>query len=123
MVTLKLKHAIFAIFVASCTLAAAAPAAPLAATMTDPAPNARVPGPLPLVHVMFNGAVDPKASGVEITKSDGTHVDVQEVASMGPSILMVTPKAPLMAGNYKVKWHTAGADAKKLEGEFTFTVQ
>ena len=104
-------------------VAAAAPAAPLAATMTDPAPNARVPAPLPMVHVIFNGPVDPKASGFEITKSDGTRVDVQEVAPMGASILMATPKAPLPAGNYKVKWHTAGVDAKKLEGEFSFTVQ
>src|SRR5262245_45906109 len=101
----------------------AAPAAPLAATMTDPQPNARVPAPLPMVHVMFNGPVDPKASGFEITRSDGTRIDVQEVAPMGASILMATPKAPLAPGNYKVKWHTAGADAKKLEGEFTFTVQ
>ena len=104
--------------------AAAAPATPpLAATVTDPVPNARIPGPLPMVHVMFNGPVDPKASGFEITKSDGTRVEVQEVAPMGASILMATPKAPLTAGNYKVKWHTAGADAKKLEGEFSFTVQ
>ena len=104
--------------------AAAAPATqPLAATVTDPVPNARIPGPLPMVHVMFNGPVDPKASGFEITKNDGTRVEIQEVAPMGTSILMATPKAPLTAGNYKVKWHTAGADAKKLEGEFSFTVQ
>lgn len=104
-------------------MAAAAPAAPLAATMTDPAPNAHVPAPLPMVHVIFNGPVDPKSSGFEITKSDGTRVDVQDVMPMGDSILMATPKAPLPAGNYRVKWHTAGADAKKLEGEFSFTVQ
>src|ERR1051325_7735398 len=90
-------------------------AAPLAATMTDPQANARIPGPLPMVHVMFNGAVDPKASGFEITKSDGTRVDVQEVAPMGASILMATPKTPLAPGDYKVKWHTASPDAKKLE--------
>jgi methionine-rich copper-binding protein CopC len=130
MAMLKLKHATFAMFLVSLgaipvasTIAVAAPAAPLAATMTDPAPNARVPGPLPMVHVIFNGPVDPKASGFEITKSDGTRVDVQEVAPMGASILMATPKSPLPPGNYKVKWHTAGADAKKLEGEFSFTVQ
>jgi len=125
-----LKHATYALLLLSFgtipvadAIAAAAPAAPLAATMTDPAPNARVPGPLPMVHVIFNGPVDPKASGFEITKADGTRVDVQEVAPMGASILMATPKSPLPAGNYKVKWHTAGADSKKLEGEFTFTVQ
>jgi methionine-rich copper-binding protein CopC len=127
---MTLKHAIFAISLLSLgilaaggAIAAAAPAAPLTATMSDPAPNARVPGPLPMVHVIFSGPVDPKASGFEITKSDGTRVDVQEVAPMGASILMATPKSPLPAGNYKVKWHTAGGDAKKLEGEFSFTVQ
>jgi copper resistance protein C len=130
MVMLKLKHATFAMFLVSLgtlpvasTIAAAAPAAPLAATVTDPVANARIPGPLPMVHVMFNGPVDPKASGFEITKSDGTRIEVQEVAPMGASILMATPKAPLTAGTYKVKWHTAGANAKKLQGEFSFTVQ
>ena len=123
-----LKHATFGILMISFGLLAAPASgapdpAPLAATMTDPQPNARVPAPLPMVHVIFNGPVDPKASSFEITKSDGTRVDVQEVAPMGASILMATPKAPLAPGNYKVKWHTAGADAKKLEGEFYFTVQ
>jgi len=117
----------FVCFGLAASAGAMAPAAtpPLAATVTDPVANARIPGPLPMIHVMFNGPVDPKASGFEITKSDGTHVDVQEVAPMGASILMATPKAPLTAGNYKVKWHTAGAsaNAKKLEGEFSFTVQ
>jgi methionine-rich copper-binding protein CopC len=128
---MTLKHAPLAMFFLSFGLLAApgaiaaAPAAPLAATTTDPVPNARIPGPLPMIHVMFNGPVDPKASGFEITKSDGTRIAVQEVAPMGASILMATPKAPLTAGNYKVKWHTAGANAnpKKLEGEFSFTVQ
>ena len=124
-----LRLAAFGMLMVTCGLPAAgaafgAPAAaPLAATMTDPQANARIPGPLPMVHVMFNGPVDPKASGFEITRSDGTRVDVQEVAPMGASILMATPKTPLAAGNYKVKWHTASPDAKKLEGEFSFTVQ
>lgn len=124
-----LKHAALGMLLMTCGLlvtgaADAAPAAaPLAATMTDPQANASVPAPLPMVHVIFNGPVDPKASGFEITKSDGTRVDVQEVAPMGASILMATPKAPLAPGNYKVKWHTASLDAKKLEGEFSFTVQ
>jgi len=74
-------------------VAAAAPAAPLAATMTDPAPNARVPAPLPMVHVIFNGPVDPKASGFEITKSDGTRVDVQEVGRLRPERILRANRA------------------------------
>jgi len=122
-VTLGMSLICFGLLASAGTMAAPAAAPPLAATVTDPVANARIPGPLPMLHVMFNGPVDPKASGFEITKSDGTRVEVQEVAPMGASILMATPKAPLTAGTYKVKWHTAGANAKKLEGEFSFTVQ
>ena len=37
--------------------------------------------------------------------------------------LMAMPKTPLPAGTYKVRWSTVGADAKKLQGEFSFTAQ
>ena len=103
--------------------APAAPGAPLAATMSDPAPNARVPAPLPMIHVMFNAPVNPSVSGFDVTKGDGTRIDVGEAMPMGANMLMAMPKTPLLAGNYKVKWHTVGADSKKLEGEFAFTVQ
>jgi hypothetical protein len=36
--------------------------------MTDPAANATVKGPLPMIHVMFNGPVDPKTSTFEVTR-------------------------------------------------------
>jgi methionine-rich copper-binding protein CopC len=91
--------------------------------MTDPAPNASVQAPLTMIHVMFNSEVDPKRSGFEVTKADGTRVEVGEPMAMGSSMLMATPRTPLPAGSYKVKWHTVGTDAKKLEGEFSFTVR
>jgi methionine-rich copper-binding protein CopC len=108
---------------AGAQMATAAPGTPLAATMTDPAANARVPGPLPMIHVMFNAPVNPNVSGFEVTKADGARIDVGEAMPMGANMLMAMPKTPLPAGNYKVKWHTVGADSKKLDGEFSFTVQ
>jgi len=93
-----------------------------AMVMTDPAANATVKGPLPMIHVMFNGPVDPKTSTFEVTKKDGTRVNVGEAQPMGTTMLMAMPKNPLAAGNYKVKWHTIAA-SKALEGEFSFTVQ
>ena len=72
---------------------------------------------------MFNGAVDPKTSGFEVTKGDGTRVDVGDAMPMGANMLMAMPKTPLPAGTYKVKWHAVGADSKPLQGEFSFTVQ
>jgi len=109
------------------TVAANTPApaagAPLAVTGTDPEPNASVKAPLAMIHVMFNGKVDPKVSGFDVTTSDGKRVDVGEAMPMGDTMLMAMPKTPLPAGTYKVKWHTAGTDAKTVQGEFVFTVQ
>jgi methionine-rich copper-binding protein CopC len=114
-------------------LAAAAPTAKSAAppsgatslVMTDPSANARVRAPLQMIHVMFSQPVDAKASGFEVTTNDGKAIDVGEAMSMGGdgTMLMAMPKTPLPAGTYKVKWHTMGANAQRLEGEFSFTVQ
>ncbi len=99
------------------------PASATALSGTDPAPNATVTAPVPMIHVMFNSKIDPQASGVEITTADGSKVDVSEIMPLGDTMLMATPKTPLPAGQYTVKWHTVGADSKPLEGEFAFTVQ
>jgi methionine-rich copper-binding protein CopC len=99
----------------------AKPGAPPAMVMTEPAANAAVKGPVPMIHIMFNGPVDPKASNFEVTK-DGSRVDVGEAMPMGATMLMAMPKTPLPAGAYRVKWHTV-ASSKPLEGEFSFSVQ
>jgi methionine-rich copper-binding protein CopC len=100
----------------------AAPGTPPAMVMTEPAANATVKGPLPMIHVMFNGPVDAKVSKFEVTKADGSRVDVGEAMPMGATMLMAMPKTPLAAGSYKVKWHTI-ASTKPLDGEFSFSVQ
>ena len=97
--------------------------AALAVTGTDPTADASVPAPLPMIHVMFNGKIDSKVSGVEVATADGKPVEMGEVMPLGDSMLMATPKTPLPAGQYRVKWHAAGADAKTIQGEFAFTVQ
>lgn len=96
---------------------------PLQVIGTDPDFNASVKAPLTMIHVMFSGQIDANASGFEVTRADGTRVDVGAPVALGDAMLMATPKTPLPAGTYKVKWHTAGPNAKKLEGEFTFKVQ
>jgi hypothetical protein len=111
-------------------LAPAASAAPpstgaTSLIMTDPEPNARVSGPLHMIHVMFSQPVDAKASGFEVTAGDGKAVDVGNAMPMGDDgrMLMAMPKTPLPAGTYRVRWRTVGADSKPLQGEFSFTVQ
>ena len=107
--------------------ASSAPASPggTSVVMTDPIPNARVSAPLHMIHVMFSQPVDVKASGFEVTTSDGKAVDVGNAMPMGNDgkMLMAMPKTPLPAGSYRVKWHTVGANAQPLRGEFSFIVQ
>jgi methionine-rich copper-binding protein CopC len=93
--------------------------------MSDPSPDARVSGPLHMIHVMFSDPVDVKASGFEVTTGDGKPVDVGNAMPMGDDgkMLMAMPKTPLPAGTYRVKWHAVGANAQRLQGEFSFTVQ
>jgi methionine-rich copper-binding protein CopC len=111
----------------SLTTAAAAPDQAPASNeqpmfMTEPADHERVKGPLPMIHVMFREPIDLKLSGLEVRKADGTRVEVGDPMPMGDTIMMAMPKTPLPAGSYNVKWHAA-TGAKKLAGEFSFTVQ
>ena len=93
--------------------------------MTDPGPNARVSAPVQMIHVMFSQPVDVKASGFEVTTSDGKAVDIGSAMPMGSDgkMLMAMPKTPLPAGAYRVKWHAVGANSQPLQGEFSFTAQ
>ena len=117
--------AVIGLSVSSMTEAAPAPrpAVTPALAGTDPAANETVKAPLPMIHMLFNGKIDPKLSGFEVTTADGKKVEVGEAMPMGDTMLMAMPKTPLPAGTYKVKWHAAGTDAKTVQGEFAFTVQ
>jgi methionine-rich copper-binding protein CopC len=92
---------------------------------SDPAPNARVSAPVYMIHVMFPQRVEAKTSRFQIADKAGKEVDAGQMTWMGNegTMLMAMLKTPLPAGTYRVKWNTVGADAKKLEGEFSFTAQ
>ncbi len=76
--------------------ASPAPSSPggTSVVMTDPSPNARVSAPLHMIHVMFSQPVDVKASGFEVTTSDGKAIDVGNAMPMGNDgkMLMAMPK-------------------------------
>jgi methionine-rich copper-binding protein CopC len=77
-----------------------------------------------MIHVMFAQPIDMKSAGFAVTKN-GQPIDVGQAMPMGTDgkMLMAMPKTPLAAGNYTVKWHATGTDAKPIQGEFSFTVQ
>jgi methionine-rich copper-binding protein CopC len=103
-------------------VAAAPPGSDLQLVMSEPEPNATVKAPLYMIHLMFNLPVDVKSTVFDLTDKNGKPVDVGDVMPMDDDgkVLMATPKAPLPAGTYKVKWRTKGSKANPIQGEFSF---
>ncbi|WP_213939148.1 copper homeostasis periplasmic binding protein CopC [Pseudomonas sp. dw_612] len=66
------------------------------------------------------------SEGVEatFTKVSINGVPVKKLATEGSDkkTLIVTPDAPLTAGEYKVEWHAVSVDTHKSEGAYSFKV-
>jgi len=78
------------------------------------------PGELRLV---FSEGVEAALTKVEVS-SAANKVTLKSIAT-DPSdkkILIVTPNAPLPAGEYKVEWHAVSVDTHKSEGHYSFKV-
>ena len=69
----------------------------------------------------FSEKLEPKFSGLELTKADGAKVDVSTAVT--DKAMTATPKAPLAAGAYKVMWHAVATDGHKTNGDYGFTVK
>ncbi len=78
------------------------------------------PGELRLV---FSEGVEAALSKVEVSSANNK-VTLKSIASdpADKKILIVTPNAPLPAGEYKVEWHAVSVDTHKSEGNYSFKV-
>lgn len=87
-----------------------------------PAADSTVTAPKAL-RLEFSEGVEAAFTKVEVSK-DGTPVELQELTTEGSDkkILIVTPTAPLAAGDYKVQWHAVSVDTHKSEGTYNFKV-
>lgn len=85
-----------------------------------PAAGATVAAPKQL-SLSFSEKLEPKFSGLELTKADGAKVDASTVVA--DKAMTVTPKAPLAPGAYKAMWHVVSADGHKMKGDYAFTVK
>ncbi len=102
-------------------LAAAGEASAHAHLLTSaPAAGATVAAPKQL-SLGFSEKLEPKFSGLELTKADGAKVAV--TAAVADKAITVTPSAPLAPGAYKVTWHAVAADGHKTNGDYGFTVK
>lgn len=86
----------------------------------SPAQNAAVAAPT-AIRLEFSERLEPKFSGVALTKADGEKVAVVSRAS-GRTI-EARPKAPLGRGGYKVMWRVVSSDGHKMTGQYDFTVR
>lgn len=92
-----------------------------------PAADSTVSTPKEL-RLQFSEGVEEKFTKVSITStaaSGKTMVEpVPGIATdrTDKKVLIVTPAAPLAAGEYKVEWHAVSVDTHKSEGSYSFSV-
>jgi methionine-rich copper-binding protein CopC len=121
-------------------LALALPAALLAGTAAQahpklvsatPAPNSIV-GKAAKIELHFNEALMGQFSGVDLAMTDMPGMKMNapmQMNGVATSIgadgktLIVTLKAPLSSGAYKLDWHVVSADTHRVSGSYSFKVK
>jgi methionine-rich copper-binding protein CopC len=92
-----------------------------------PAADSSVSSPKEL-RLHFSEGVEEKFTKISITSTaKGGKKLVEPVPGIATDpadrkVLIVTPAAPLAAGEYKVEWHAVSVDTHKSEGSYSFTV-
>ncbi|HEX8593036.1 MAG TPA: copper homeostasis periplasmic binding protein CopC [Pseudomonas sp.] len=80
------------------------------------------------LRLSFSEGIEEKFTKVSITStapSGKTMVEAVPDIATDPAdnkTLIVTPVAPLAAGQYKIEWHAVSVDTHKSEGSYSFTV-
>ena len=89
----------------------------------DPKEDAKVGSP-PKIHLQFSEALEPKLSGVDLMKADGSYLPVDSVVGeKDRKVIEAAPKNPLAAGTYMVMWHAVSKDGHRTNGSYNFTVR
>jgi methionine-rich copper-binding protein CopC len=89
----------------------------------SPAENATVPPPKTLT-LHFSERLEPKFSGIEVVKADGSKAAVSsEVPANDRKTIVGTVSGQLSPGVYTVKWRAVSADSHRMEGSYRFTVR
>lgn len=89
----------------------------------SPAANATVAAPKTLV-LHFSERLEPKFSGVEVFKADGSKAPVtSEILAEDRKTIIGRAIGPLAPGVYQVRWRTVAADGHRMEGTYSFNVR
>jgi methionine-rich copper-binding protein CopC len=104
---------------------AAATQASAHVNLVKAAPAATATGASPAaIQLQFSGKVEPRFSGFDLLKADGSKVPVVAgpAAADGRSISAKVGQ-PLSPGLYKVAWHIVSTDGHRMTGAYNFTVR
>jgi hypothetical protein len=92
-------------------------------TSSDPAANAAVAAPK-AITLHFSETLEPKFSGADLMKADGSKVAVRSAVSAGDGrTIVAVPTTPLSPGAYRVMWHAMSSDGHRTTGDVTFSVR
>jgi hypothetical protein len=88
-------------------------------------PAAKSAGAAPgLIDLQFSGKVEPKFSGFDLLRADGSKVALTpQPAAKDGKHLAAKPAQPLAPGAYKVAWRIVSADGHRMTGGYDFSVR
>ena len=117
-----IKKSLTAIALFASLLGASAAFAHAHLKSSEPAADSSGAAPKEL-RLTFSEGVEATFTKVSLSK-DGTEVAIKglQTQGAGKKVLVVTPAAPLAAGNYKVVWNAVSVDTHKSNGEYSFKV-
>ena len=102
-------------------LATAAPAHPHLVA-ASPAPNAIVARPARL-ELHFSERLVPRFCHVDVLPAGGGPLPMATALAGDGMGLILTPRAPLPPGLYRVNWHAVSVDTHHLDGGYAFRVR
>jgi methionine-rich copper-binding protein CopC len=122
----RLKHTLAAVTLFATLAAAPSVFAHAHLESQLPAADSTVPAVKEL-RLNFSEGVEEKFTKISITSTVGGKTEVEATANVSTDpndkkVLIVTPAAPLGAGEYKIEWHAVSVDTHKSEGSYSFTV-
>ena len=101
---------------------AAASSMHLELTKSSPAEDAQLSAGPAEIRLWFSKAVELSISRIKVTTADGREIELGEVATAEPEVLVAAVHAELAPGTYEVAWRTSSGDGHPITGTFSFTV-
>lgn len=92
-------------------------------TASTPAAGAVTTAPKKIT-LQLSEKFEPKFTGIELMKADGTPVPViSKAGGKDGKTIEANVNGKLASGQYMVMWHAVGADGHRVKGDYNFTVR